>query len=110
MKLRDQLRTDKGTFYNWPPIWTNTREDPTDKPQGEIGNLQDVLMSEDDDDVLFIAIEYQGRRYMGAMGFEAPLCVARFTFSYSRISVFRLKRSATSIYRRIAINQVSNTL
>ena len=74
MKLRDQLRTDKGTFYNWPPIWTN-REDPTDKPQGEIGNLQDVLMSEDDYDVLFIAIEYQGRRYMGAMGFEDPaLC------------------------------------
>jgi hypothetical protein len=35
MKLRDQLRTDKGTFYNWPPIWTNTRQDPTDKPQGE---------------------------------------------------------------------------
>jgi len=75
MKLRDQLRTDKGTFYNWPPIWTNTREDPTDKPQGEIGNLQDVLMSEDDYDVLFIAIEYQDRRYMGAMGFEDPaLC------------------------------------
>jgi hypothetical protein len=32
-------------------------------------------MSEDDYDVLFIAIEYQGRRYMGAMGFEDPaLC------------------------------------
>jgi len=76
MKLRDQLRTHKGIFYNWPPIWTNTREDPTDKPQGEIGNLQDVSMSEDDYDVLFIAIEYQGRRYMGAMGFDSPdLCL-----------------------------------
>jgi hypothetical protein len=56
MKLRDRLsasegmglrrRTHKGTFYNWPPIWTN-RQDPTDKSQGEIGSLQDVLMSED---------------------------------------------------------------
>jgi len=73
-KLRDQLRTDKGTFYNWPPIWSNTRQDPTDKPQGEIGNLQDVFMN-DDGDILFIAIEYQGRRYMGAIGFDSPaLC------------------------------------
>jgi hypothetical protein len=88
MKLRDQLRTDKGTFYNSPPIWTNTREDPTDKPQGEIGNLQDVLMSEDDYDVLFIAIEYQGRRYMGAMGFDSPdLCLQIFILLLSHIGL-----------------------
>ena len=75
MKPRDQLRTDKGTFYNWPPIWTN-RQDPTDKPQGEIGNLEDVWMTEAADDILFIVIEYQGRRYMGAIGFDSPpLCL-----------------------------------
>jgi hypothetical protein len=74
MKLRDQLRTHKGTFYNWPPTWTNC-QDPTDKPQGEIGNLQEVMMTEADDDILFIAIEYQGRRYISAMGFDSPdLC------------------------------------
>ena len=29
----------------------------------------------DDGDILFIAIEYQGRRYMGAMGFDSEnLC------------------------------------
>ena len=29
----------------------------------------------DDGDLLFIAIEYQGRRYMGAIGFDSPaLC------------------------------------
>ena len=61
MKLRDRLRTDKRSFYNWPPIWTNTREDPTDKPRGEIGKLQEVLMTpEAADDILFIAIDYQG--------------------------------------------------
>src|SRR5258705_10922352 len=70
MKLRDYVRMHKEMFSNWPPIWTNTRHDPTDKPQGEIGNLQQVLMSKDDD-VLFIAIQYQGRRYMGAMGFDS---------------------------------------
>jgi hypothetical protein len=87
MKLRDQLRTDKGTFYNWPPIWTN-RQDPTDKPQGEIGNLQDVLMSEDVYDVLFIAIEYHGRRYMGAMGFDNPaLCLQIATLLQSHIGL-----------------------
>jgi hypothetical protein len=76
MKLRDKLRTDKGSFYNWPPIWTNTREDPTDKPRGEIGNLQEVIMTpEAADDILFITIDYQGRRYMGAMAVDsAALC------------------------------------
>ena len=80
MKLRDQLRTDKGTFYNWPPIWTNTRQDPTDNPQGEIGNLQDVFMSDDNDSILFIAIEYQGRRYMGAIGFDSPALYLQISF------------------------------
>jgi len=79
MKLRDQLRTDKGTFYNWPPIWTNP-QDPTDKPQGEIGNLQDVFMSEDSDSILLIAIEYQSRRYMGAIGFDSPALCLQISF------------------------------
>ncbi len=87
MKLRDQLRTDKGTFYNWPPIWSNTRQDPTDKPQGEIGNLQDVFMN-DDGDILFIAIEYQGRRYMGAMFLDSPaLCRQIYLLLQSHISL-----------------------
>jgi hypothetical protein len=84
MKLRDKLRMHKGTFYNWPPIWT-TRQD---KPQGEIGDLEDVLMSEYDYDVLFIAIEYQGRRYMGAMGFDSPnLCFQIYALLQSHIGL-----------------------
>jgi hypothetical protein len=70
MTLRDQLRAHKGTFSNWPPIWTTSR-DPTDKLRGEIGTLQHVLMNEYDDEVLFIVIEYQGRRYMGAIGCDS---------------------------------------
>jgi hypothetical protein len=88
MKLRDQLRTDKGSFYNWPPIWTNTREDPSDKPQGEIGYLQDVFISEDNDNIVFIAIEYHGRRYMGAMGFDSEkLCFQIATVLQSNIGL-----------------------
>jgi len=110
MKLRDQLPHGQGDFYNWPPIWTNTHQDPTDKPQGEIGNLQDVLMSEDDYDVLFIAMSIRAVDIWAQWDLRTPFCVGGFTFSYSRISVFPSKRSATSIYHRIAINQVSNTL
>ena len=50
MTLRDQLRTHKGTFANWPPIWTTSR-DPTDKPRREIGTLQHVSMNEPDGDI-----------------------------------------------------------
>ena len=78
MRLRDRLRMDKGTFYNWPPIWTTTRHDPPDKPKGEIGNLQQVWMA--GDDIIFIAIEYQGRRYMGAIGFDSPALCLQISF------------------------------
>jgi hypothetical protein len=89
MKLRDQLHTEKDNFHNWPPIWTNTREDPTDKPRGEIGNLQEVMMTpEAADDILFIAIDYQGRRYMGAMLLDSPaLCRQIYLFLQSRIGL-----------------------
>ena len=100
MKLRDQLRTHKETFSNWPPIWTTSR-DPTDKPRGEIGTLQHVLMNEHDDEVLFIVIEYQGRRYMGAMGFESPALCLQISILLESCIVFGLKRSAPSIYRKI---------
>jgi hypothetical protein len=87
MKLRDQLRTDKETFYNWPPTWTN-RQDRTDKLRGEIGNLQEVMMTEAADDILFIAIEYQGRRYMGAMFLDSPaLCRQIYLLLQSHIGL-----------------------
>jgi len=87
MKLRDQLRANKGTFYDWPPIWTNC-QDPTDKPQGEIGNLQDVMITEAADDILFITIEYQGRTYMGAMFLNSPvLCRQIYLLLQSHIGL-----------------------
>ena len=59
-------------------------------------------MSEEDDyDVLFIAIEYQGRSYMGAMGFESPALCLQISILLESCIVFGLKRSAPSIYRKI---------
>ena len=37
-------------------------------------------MTEDDDNIIFFAIEYQGRRYMGAMGFESPALCLQIAF------------------------------
>lgn len=87
MTLRDQLRTHKGTSANWPPIWMPSR-DPTDQPRGEIGTLQQVVMTVHDDDFLFIVIEYQGRRYMGALRFGSfAFCRYIFTLLRSRIGL-----------------------
>ena len=113
MKLRDRLRTGKGTFYNWPPIWTN-RQDPTDKQQGEIGNLTDVWMSEDDDNIIFIAIKYQGHRYMGAMGFESPaLCLQISILLQSCIGLWIKEIGAIDLpqnrpHRRTKISMLEN--
>ena len=73
MKLRDHPLLKRSNSYSscgWPPIWTNTRPDPNDKPQGEIGNLQQVLRRQDLAEILFLVIQYQNRRYMGAMRFD----------------------------------------
>jgi hypothetical protein len=73
VKLRDHpLMKRKSGVYAWPPIWTTTRRDPDDKPEGEIGTLEQVLMSHVVDDVLFLVIRHQGFRYMGALGFDDP--------------------------------------
>ena len=46
------------------------RPDPNDKPQGEIGKLQQVLRRQASAEILFLVIQYQNRRYMGAMRFD----------------------------------------
>jgi len=64
------------------------RRDPTDKLRGEIGNLQDVMITEAADDILFITIEYQGRTYMGAMFLNSPvLCRQIYLLLQSHIGL-----------------------
>ncbi len=62
------------------------RPDPEDKPRGEIGNLEQVLMSDVVDDALFLIIQYDGFRYMGAIGFDDhAFCRAIYTLLNSHI-------------------------
>jgi hypothetical protein len=46
--------TRKSGFTTWPPLWTTTRLDPNDKPTGEIGTLEKVLMNELFDNKIFM--------------------------------------------------------
>jgi hypothetical protein len=35
----------KSGYLSWPPVWTTTRPHWDDKPNGEFGTLEDVMMS-----------------------------------------------------------------
>jgi hypothetical protein len=71
MMLRDHpLMTRQSGFCTWPPLWTTTHHNKTDKPTGEVGILQQVLRNELIGYRIFLFIDYQGRRYMGSMVFD----------------------------------------
>lgn len=53
-------------FSSWPPPWTNTR-DSNDKPRGEIGTLQKVVMHDRINNAIFLWIDHNGTRYIGGM-------------------------------------------
>jgi hypothetical protein len=62
--------TRTGGFKSWPPRWTTTRHDDYDKPIGEVGTLDDVIVSDLIGNKVFMFIRYQGFRYMGFMSFD----------------------------------------
>jgi hypothetical protein len=71
MQLRNHpFMLRKSGFKTWPPLWTTTRLVENDNPKGEIGTLQQVLMSEMLDNRIFLFIQFQGFRYMGFMSFD----------------------------------------
>jgi hypothetical protein len=73
MQLRDHpLMIRKSGYPNWPPKWTTTNPDKDDKPIGEVGILEDVVMSNLIDNKIFMFMQLYGFRYMGFMGFEDP--------------------------------------
>ena len=87
MTLRDHpLMKRKSGYCSWPPVWTTTRLDPNDKPTGEIGILQQVLTNYLLTTRVFLFIDYQGHRYMGAMEFDDPkFCNVIFSVLHSHI-------------------------
>src|SRR5262245_16690480 len=71
MKLRDHpLMTRKSGMKSWPPHWINTRGDLNDKPRGEIGTVLRVEKHPSNERGLFVWIEYNHYRYVGAMYFD----------------------------------------
>jgi hypothetical protein len=87
MQLRDHpLMTGKSVFPTWPPKWTATDRDRDDKPVGEVGILEDVLMSNLVDDKVFISMQCEGLRYMGFMSFgDPPFCRQIYTLLKSNV-------------------------
>jgi hypothetical protein len=73
VQLRDHpLMTRKSGLKTWPPLWTATRQDKDDKPIGEVGTLEDIMMSDLVNNKVFMFMQYQGLRYMGFMVFDDP--------------------------------------
>lgn len=74
LKLRDHpLMARKGGFITWPPRWTTADRDRDDKPTGEVGMLEDVMMSTAvDENKIFLFIEFRGFRYMGSLFIDNP--------------------------------------
>jgi hypothetical protein len=71
VQLRDHpLMIRKSGYLSWPPVWTTTHPDWDDKSTGEVGTLEDVMMSNLSDNKIFMFMQYQGSRYMGFLAFD----------------------------------------
>jgi hypothetical protein len=69
----------KSGYRSWPPRWTTTHLTKDDKPIGEVGTLEDVMMTELIDNKVFMFMQCEGLRYMGFIGFDditfcSPIC------------------------------------
>ena len=75
MQLRDHPLMSFGGVTNWPPTWVHTRTIPTKREHGEIGILTGTIFYEDLPKRLFLLIDFEGERYMGALAFnDRPFC------------------------------------
>ena len=73
MELRDHpLMTRKSGVKAWPPMWTTRQPNNKQKPLGEIGILEQALMTEWFNNKIFVFVQYQGFRYMGLLQFDDP--------------------------------------
>jgi len=60
----------KSGICTWPRSWASIHSSTPNKPTGEVGALQQVLMNDSMDTQLFMFIEFNGLRYMGLMAFD----------------------------------------
>jgi hypothetical protein len=80
--------TRKTGYLSWPPLWTTTHHDKDDKPIGEVGILEDVMMSNLINDRVFMFMQHEGLRYMGFMGFDdAKICSEMYSILKSKVGI-----------------------
>jgi hypothetical protein len=78
----------KSGYSCWPPKWTATREDRDDRPIGEVGVLEDVVMSDLIDNKIFLFMQLQSYRYMGFLAFDDPVfCSQIYTLVKANIGL-----------------------
>jgi hypothetical protein len=76
----------KSGYSSWPPEWTTRALDPHDRPTGEIGSLDQALMNDYLSTRIFLFIEFNRDKYMGAMYFDdAKFCSAIYAILLSHI-------------------------
>jgi hypothetical protein len=94
MLLRDHPLMSRRGVRNWPPVWTciDGREDK--RPQGEIGTLKEVFLSNvQPADRCFLYIDYEESSYLGALLFDDQ----RFCQQMAEVLQFFRDRSIVEI-------------
>jgi hypothetical protein len=94
MLLRDHPLMSRRGACNWPPVWTwiDGREDK--RPQGEIGILKAVFLSNlKPADRFFLYIDYEESSYLGCLLFDDH----RFCQQMAEILQFCRHRSIAEI-------------
>jgi hypothetical protein len=71
MTLRDHPLMSYRGLRNWPPVWTQTRDDNVKTVKGEIGVLTYVYSNPRMSSRCFLVIDYEGDPYVGALIFES---------------------------------------
>jgi hypothetical protein len=73
MKLRDHPQMSYRGLPNWPPAWIWIGGEENTHPKGEVGTLQDVMLSTlQPSNRCYLIIEYEHAVYMGCLLFDDP--------------------------------------
>jgi hypothetical protein len=88
MQLRYHPLMSRNGTSSWPPMWITSRNDPNDNPSGEVGTLTEILMPRQLENKLFLVIEHEAQRYMGALTFDDPaFCSQLYRLLQSKIGL-----------------------
>jgi hypothetical protein len=94
MKLRDHPFMSCEGMPNWPPTWLWRAGSEDTRPNGEVGFLRDVILSDiDPPNRCFLVMEHMGAEYIGCLSFGDPaFCreIYRVLREYSGAPIFEI--------------------